>query len=49
MENELVMGEPSNQRDVMEARRVITDLALELAERGEIELNPDQEDELVYR
>jgi flagellar motor switch protein FliG len=49
VENELVMGEPSNQRDVMEARRVITDLALELAERGEIELNPDQEDELVYR
>jgi flagellar motor switch protein FliG len=48
VENELAMGDPSNQRDVMEARRVITDLALELAERGEIELNPDQEDELVF-
>ena len=49
VENELAMGDPSNQRDVMEARRVITDLALDLAERGEIELNPDLEDELVYR
>jgi flagellar motor switch protein FliG len=28
---------------------VITDLALDLAERGEIELNPEQEDELVFR
>ena len=49
VEHELAIGEPSNQRDVMEARRVITDLALDLAERGEIELNPEQEDELVFR
>jgi flagellar motor switch protein FliG len=28
---------------------VITDLALDLAEKGEIELNPEQEDELVFR
>ena len=47
--DELAIGEPSNQRDVLEARRVITDLALDLAEKGEIELNPDQEDELVFR
>ena len=49
VEHELAIGEPSNQRDVMEARRVITDLALDLAEKGEIELNPEQEDELVFR
>jgi flagellar motor switch protein FliG len=48
VESELTMGEPSNQRDVMEARRVITDLALDLAERGEIEINPDLDDELVF-
>jgi flagellar motor switch protein FliG len=49
VEHELATGEPSNQRDVLEARRVITDLALDLAEKGEIELNPEQEDELVFR
>jgi flagellar motor switch protein FliG len=49
VEHELATGEPSNQRDVLEARRVITDLALDLAEKGEIELNPEQEDELVLR
>jgi flagellar motor switch protein FliG len=49
VEHELAIGEPSNQRDVLEARRVITDLALDLAEKGEIELNPEQEDELVFR
>jgi len=49
VEHELAIGEPSNQRDVLEPRRVITDLALDLAERGEIELNPEQEDELVFR
>jgi flagellar motor switch protein FliG len=49
VEHELAVGEPSHQRDVMDARRVITDLALDLAEKGEIELNPDQEDELVFR
>src|SRR5262249_35869370 len=49
VEHELAICEPSNPDDVLEARRVITDLALDLAERGEIELNPDQEDELVFR
>jgi flagellar motor switch protein FliG len=49
VEHELASGEASPQRDVLEARRVITDLALEMAERGEIELNPEQEDQLVLR
>jgi flagellar motor switch protein FliG len=49
VEHELAIGEPSPQRDVLEARRVITDLALDLAEKGEIELNPDEEEELVLR
>jgi flagellar motor switch protein FliG len=49
VEHELALGEPSNQRDVLEARRVITDLALDLSEKGEIELNPEEEDELVLR
>ena len=49
VEHELAIGEPSSQRDVLEARRVITDLALDLAEKGEIELNPDEEEELVLR
>ena len=30
VEHELAIGEPSNQRDVLEARRVITDLALDI-------------------
>jgi flagellar motor switch protein FliG len=46
---ELETGEPVPQRDVTEARRAITDLALEMAGRGEIELNPDGEDAAVYR
>ncbi len=49
VEAELDTGEPVPQRDVAEARRAITDLALEMAGRGEIELNPDGEDVAVYR
>lgn len=49
VEHELVTGEPVPQRDVVEARRAITDLALEMAGRGEIELNSDQEDRAFYR
>ncbi|WP_043540009.1 flagellar motor switch protein FliG [Salinarimonas rosea] len=48
VEHELVSGEPVPQRDVIEARRAITDLALEMAGRGEIELNADQEDRAFY-
>ncbi|GGB53763.1 flagellar motor switch protein FliG [Roseibium aquae] len=43
-EHELASGEPAAQRDVMEARSTITNLALEMAGRGEIELNAKQED-----
>jgi flagellar motor switch protein FliG len=48
VEHELHAGTPSSQRDVLEARRAITDLALEMANRGEVELNPDQDDEAVF-
>ena len=37
------------QRDVLEARRVIADLALDMAGRGEIELNSDQDDDAYIR
>jgi flagellar motor switch protein FliG len=49
VEHELGVGEPSPQREVLEARRAITDLALEMAGRGEIELNPENFDEPVVR
>ncbi|MEP1930473.1 MAG: flagellar motor switch protein FliG [Roseibium sp.] len=43
-DHELAAGEPAAQRDVLEARSSITNLALEMAGRGEIELNPKQDD-----
>jgi flagellar motor switch protein FliG len=49
VEHELATGDPAPQREVLEARRTITDLALEMAGQGDIELNPDQDDEAVYR
>jgi len=49
VEAELETGEPVHQRDVAEARRAVTDLALEMAGRGEIELNPDGDDAALYR
>ncbi|HSP24206.1 MAG TPA: flagellar motor switch protein FliG [Saliniramus sp.] len=49
VEHELANGEPVAQKDVVEARRAITDLALEMAGRGEIELNPEQEDGAFFR
>lgn len=49
VENELAAGEPSSQRDVLEARRAIADLALDMAGRGEIELNSDQDDDTYVR
>jgi flagellar motor switch protein FliG len=48
VEGELASSVPSNQREILEARRAITDLALDMAGRGEIELNPDQEDGPVF-
>lgn len=38
VENDLASGEPMTQREVMDARRQITDLALEKANSGEIDL-----------
>ncbi|WP_394708637.1 flagellar motor switch protein FliG [uncultured Cohaesibacter sp.] len=43
IEHELASGQPAAERDVFAARREITDLALEMAGRGEIDLNPKQE------
>lgn len=47
VQQELDGGEPALQRDVVEARRAITDIALDMASRGEVELNP-QRDESAY-
>ena len=44
IEQELNNGQPVPARDVADARRTITDLALEIAGRGEIEIR-SQEDE----
>lgn len=49
VENELANGEAVAQKDVVEARRMVTDLALEMAGRGEIELNPDQDEGAYFR
>ncbi|SDA11359.1 flagellar motor switch protein FliG [Methylobacterium sp. UNC378MF] len=49
VEHELEGGEPATQRDVLEARRFITDQALEMAARGEIELSPADMDETYIR
>ncbi|KAB2875239.1 MAG: flagellar motor switch protein FliG [Bauldia sp.] len=43
VEQELNNGQAVSQRDVAEARRVITDLALEMASRGEIEVHAQEE------
>jgi flagellar motor switch protein FliG len=48
VEHELATGMPAGQREILDARRAITDLALEMAGRGEIELNPDQEDQPLF-
>jgi flagellar motor switch protein FliG len=49
VEHELEGGEPVSQRDVLEARRSITDQALEMAARGEIELSAADSDETFIR
>lgn len=49
VEHELNGKEPASQRDVLEARRTITDLALEMAGRGEIELNPESDGDTYIR
>ena len=47
VEQELNNGQPVAQREVTEARRAITDIALDLANRGEIEISHDAEEALV--
>ncbi|WP_264050774.1 flagellar motor switch protein FliG [Methylobacterium flocculans] len=49
VEHELNGGEPAAQKDVTEARRSITDLALEMAGRGDIEINGGGEAEALVR
>lgn len=44
VESELARKEPAPERDVLAARREITDLALDMGARGEIELKPSAED-----
>ena len=44
VEQDLASGEPSTQREVMEARRTITERALQLGQRGEIELSTGDDD-----
>jgi flagellar motor switch protein FliG len=48
IEHELNSKEPSAHRDIAEARRTITDLALEMAGRGEIVINSETEDEVYF-
>jgi flagellar motor switch protein FliG len=43
VEHELNTGGPAAQRDVLKARRSIADTALQLAESGQIELNPSDD------
>lgn len=49
MQQDLENGEPALQRDVIEARRAITDIALDMAGRGEIELNAEREDGAYFQ
>jgi flagellar motor switch protein FliG len=49
VEQELSSGQPSTQREVAEARRSITDLALEMAGRGEIEIKNENEEDAVVQ
>ncbi|WP_310620277.1 flagellar motor switch protein FliG [Flexibacterium corallicola] len=46
VENDLAGGEPVAQREVLDARRQITDLALEKANAGEIDLEIGRSDEV---
>lgn len=39
IESELQTGVPSSQKDIVKTRRAIADLALEMAERGELEIH----------
>lgn len=49
VQQDLENGEPALQREVVDARRAITDVALEMASRGEIELNPEREEGAYFQ
>jgi flagellar motor switch protein FliG len=49
VEQELNDGQSIPARDVVDARRTITDLALEMAGRGEIELNSENDEDAYIR
>jgi len=49
VQQDLEGGEPALQREVVDARRAITDIALEMASRGEIELNPEREEGAYFQ
>ena len=46
IESELEGGAPSSQKDIVKTRRAIADIALEMAERGDIEIHA--RDEVEY-
>ena len=48
IDQELNNGQPVAAREVTEARRTITDTALDLAARGEIEINRGADEEEAY-
>ena len=47
VEQELTSGGPSSAREVADARRLITDIAMEMAGRGEIEIRGGQDEAMV--
>ncbi|MBB3808020.1 flagellar motor switch protein FliG [Pseudochelatococcus contaminans] len=49
VESELASAQPIPQREVLEARRSITDLALDMAGRGEIELHSEAEQDMFMQ
>jgi len=49
VEHELTSGGPAAQREVLKARRMIADLALEMAERGDLELNTQEDEDELFQ
>jgi flagellar motor switch protein FliG len=48
VDSELANGGPAPQRDVLKARRMIADTALELSGNGEIDLNSSEDEDELY-
>ncbi len=48
VDSELANGGPALQRDVLKARRMIADTALELSSNGEIDLNSSEDEDELY-